>query len=177
MTSDKQEHVMPRRLASAWLGLVAVLATYGLGAALTWRKWPDVLTDFGLQLYLPWRIASGEVLYRDVMYLTGGPLSQHYHALLFKICGVSMLPVFVSNLVLGVALVILLYGFFLACADAWTATLVGLAVALVFAFNQYSDIGNFNFIAPYCHEVWHGVVLSIAAVGCLSVWISKRQQR
>src|SRR5213595_3718143 len=107
---------MRQRFTSSWPAFVAVLLTFGLGAALTWRKWPDVLTDFGSQLYLPWRIASGEVLYRDLMYLTGGPLSQHYHALLFKVFGVSMLPLFISNLALGLAVEILLYGFFLVCA-------------------------------------------------------------
>jgi hypothetical protein len=160
------------RFATGRLGLIFVLAVYSLAAALTWRKWPDVLTDFGSQLYLPWRIASGEVLYLDINYLTGGPLSQHYHALLLRIFGISMLPVFISNLVLGFGLLILLYQFFSKCADVWTVTLIGLGVALVFAFNQYSNIGNFNFIAPYCHEVWHGVVLSILAVGFLARWVS-----
>ena len=88
----------PQRGAASLVGLLTVLTTYALGALLTWRKWPDVLTDFGSQLYLPWQIASGSVLYRDVTYLTGGPLSQHYHALLFKVFGVSMLPIFLSNL-------------------------------------------------------------------------------
>jgi hypothetical protein len=166
-----------RRFAFSWPGLVAVLGAYVLGAALTWRKWPDVLTDFGSQLYLPWRIAEGSVLYRDVMYLTGGPLSQHYHALLFKIFGVSMLPLFISNLALGFGLLILLYRFFLNCSDIWTATLACLGVTLVFAFNQYSNIGNFNFIAPYCHEIWHGLVLSIVAVALLSTWVVRKQRR
>src|SRR5256885_11250095 len=116
--------MMRQRFTSSWPAFVAVLLTFGLGAALTWRKWPDATTDFGSQLYLPWRIASGEVLYRDINYLTGGPLSQLYHALLFKTFGVSMLPIFVSNLALGLGLLISLYWFFLKCADVWTATLI-----------------------------------------------------
>ena len=42
----------------------------------TWGRWPDVLVDFGRELYVPWRLASGDVLYRDVAYLNG-PLSAY----------------------------------------------------------------------------------------------------
>ena len=99
-----------------------VLIIYGLGTWLTWRKWPDLLVDFGEQLYLPWRISAGSVLYRDVMYLTGGPLSQYYHAALFKVFGVSFLTLIVSNLAIGLGLLLLMYRRFLACSDALTAT-------------------------------------------------------
>jgi hypothetical protein len=153
--------------------LVAV--AFALGAVLTWRKWPDVLIDFGRDLYLPWRISSGSVLYRDVMYLTAGPLSEHYHALLFKVFGASLLTVIISNLVITGGLLVLIYRFFLRASDAWTATLVCLGVVLVFAFNQYSTIGNFNFMTPYCHEVWHGVVISVVALVLLSKWIEQPQ--
>jgi hypothetical protein len=142
---------------------------------LTWRKWPDLLVDFGEQLYLPWRISTGSVLYRDVMYLTGGPLSQYYHALLFKLFGVSFLTLIVSNLAIGLGLLLLMYRRFLACSDTSTAATICLGVTLVLAFAQYSDIGNYNFIAPYCHEVWHGVVLSIVAISFLASWLEKRR--
>ena len=41
----------------------------------TWRKWPDLIVDFGLQMYCPWKLSTGSVLYRDIAYLVGGPLS------------------------------------------------------------------------------------------------------
>jgi len=66
-----------------------------------------------------------------------------------------------------------MYRRFLACSDAWTATTICLGVTLVLAFGQYSDIGNYNFVAPYCHEVWHGVVLSIVAISFLASWLQK----
>src|SRR5215475_7663103 len=157
------------------LGLLVVAVTYGLGAWLTWRKWPDLLVDFGEQLYLPWRISTGSVLYRDVMYLTGGPLSQYYHAVLFRFFGASFLTLIVSNLAIGLGLLLLMYWRFVACSDVWTATTICLGVVLVLAFGQYSDIGNYNFIAPYCHEVWHGTVLSIVALSFLASWLQKRR--
>src|SRR6266498_5083557 len=43
------------------LGFLVVLFAYAIGAWVTWRKWPDLLVDFGEQLYLPWRISTGDV--------------------------------------------------------------------------------------------------------------------
>ena len=40
----------------------------------SWRRWPDPLVDFGRELYVPWRINAGQVLYRDLASLFG-PLS------------------------------------------------------------------------------------------------------
>src|SRR3954454_16932891 len=151
-----------------WWGLAIVAITFVIAAALTWRKWPDCLIDFGLQLYLPWKISTGSVLYRDVMYLTGGPLSQYYDALLFKVFGVSLLTLIISNLLIAAGLLILIYRRFMAASDVWTATTICLGVVLVFAFGHYSEIGNFNYMTPYCHEVFHGLALSIVAVALLS---------
>src|SRR6185369_16196264 len=86
---------------SQWVGPMAIAFAFLTVTALTWRKWPDVLTDFGAQLYLPWQLSMGRVLYLEVPYLTGGPLSQYYHALLFKLFGVSLLTLVISNLVLA----------------------------------------------------------------------------
>ena len=72
---------------SAWLGLLLVGSVFVIVAALSWRKWPDILIDFGMQLYLPWRISEGDVLYRDVLYLAGGPLSQYFNALSSRFLG------------------------------------------------------------------------------------------
>ena len=162
-----------RLLGCKAYGLLIVLAGYALALALSWRKWPDLLVDFGTQLYLPWQISQGAVLYRDVMYLTGGPLSQYYHALLFHLFGPSVLTIVISNILLGLGLLVLLYRCFLASSDVWTATAIGLGVALVLACNAYSNIGNFNFITPYCHEVWHGLVLSVIGVALLAKWAQR----
>ncbi|MDB6109764.1 MAG: hypothetical protein JWR69_1514 [Pedosphaera sp.] len=175
MASKLRLNVFDRPQSRQWWGLIVVAITFVTAAALTWRKWPDTLIDFGLQLYLPWKIYTGSVLYRDVMYLTGGPLSQHYDALLFKLFGVSLLTLVISNLTIAAGLLLLIYRRFLAATDAWTATTICLGVVMVFTFGQYSDIGNFNFITPYCHEVVHGLVISIVTVALLSSWVTKER--
>jgi hypothetical protein len=162
---------------SRWAGLVLAGCVFVLAAALSWRRWPDVLVDFGMQLYLPWRISEGDVLYRDVMYLSGGPLSQYFNALLFKIFGVSFRTLIFANLAITAGMLVLIYRRFLAAADRLTATMICLGIVLVFAFQHSGLIGNYNYVTPYCHEVFHGLVLSIVAVAWLSSWVEKKQIR
>ena len=166
---------IPGWCRSRWAGLALVGGVFALAAALSWRRWADILVDFGMQLYLPWRISEGDVLYRDMMYLTGGPLSQYFNALLFKIFGVSFRTLIFANLAITAGLLVLVYRRFLAVADRLTATMVCLGIVLVFAFHHSGLIGNYNYITPYCHEVFHGLVLSIVVVAWLSSWLEKER--
>src|ERR1700690_472332 len=142
---------IPEWCRSRWAGLMLVAVVFALAAALSWRRWPDILVDFGIQLYLPWRISQGDVLYRNVMYLTGGPLSQYFNALLFKIFGVSFRTLIFANLTITAGMLVLVYRRFLMVADQLTATMIGLAIVLVFAFQHYVPVGNYNYVTPYCH--------------------------
>ncbi len=153
-------------LGCVWTGLVA----------LTWRKWPDLLLDFGLQLYLPWKISTGADLYRDLAYMTGGPLSQYFDAFLFRVLGVSFLTLAVANLALLGLLLGLVYRCFYQAADQLTALVSCLAILLVFAFGHYSDYGIFNYVTPYSQEIYHGLILSIAAVALLSGWVAAQKR-
>jgi hypothetical protein len=149
----------------------AVLGTVFVAlAAHTWRKWPDFVVDFGLQLYCPWKLSTGSVLYRDVAYLAGGPLSQYYHALLFKLFGTSFLTLVLSNLLISIVLLLILYRCFYAASDQLTALTAGLAVVTGFVFAQHTSFGLFNYITPYCSEIVHGLVLSVIALALLSKW-------
>ncbi len=132
-----------------------------------------MLVDFGTQLYMPWRILNGAVLYRDLFYFAGGPLSQYFNALLFKIFGVSFSTLIAANLVLTAAMILIIYRRFLAAADVWTATLIGVGIVFIFAFAEFTPIGNYNYITPYSHEAFHGLVLSIFAIALLCDWINK----
>jgi hypothetical protein len=59
---------------------------------------------------------------------------------------------------------------FLKCSDTWTAATIGLALT-VLAFGQFLDVGNYNYICPYSHEVFHGIVLAVVMMTCLARWL------
>lgn len=140
-------------------------------AALTWRRWPDLIIDFSLQLYIPWRLAAGATLYKDLFYMAGGPLSQYYHAALFQWFGVSFLTLIVSNLAITAAMLAVIYQQFAKATNAFTATAIAVSITIVFAFAQYTGIGNNNYAAPYSHELLHGLALSVFAVALLVRWL------
>src|SRR5580704_15327759 len=76
-----------------FLGILIVLFL-----ATSWRKWPDALLDFGHNLYVPWRLAHGDLLYRDADDIFG-PLPQYLNAALFRVFGTSMMVLVTANLI------------------------------------------------------------------------------
>jgi hypothetical protein len=131
--------------------------------AWTWGTWPNVLVDFGRELYVPWRLAEGEVLYRDIAYFNG-PLSPYLNALWFRLFGVGLRTLVACNGLLLVGLVAMLYALLTRVSDRVGATAACLLFATVFAFSQIDAIGNDNYLTPYSHEATHGLLLSLAAL-------------
>src|SRR5439155_1755159 len=70
-------------------------------------RWADPLVDFGRELYVPWQLVRGRVLYADVAYLNG-PLSPYLNALWFRLFGISMRTLVLCNAgILGIVIVLL----------------------------------------------------------------------
>ena len=82
-----------------WLGPVIVAATGAAMIAWTWRAWPDPVVDFGRELYVPWRLAEGDVLFRDIAWFNG-PLSPYWNALWFRVFGAGLMTLACVNLAL-----------------------------------------------------------------------------
>lgn len=130
--------------AGAWV-LLAVLGAAML--AWTWGTWPHSFVDFGRELYVPWRLAEGDVLYRDIAWFNG-PLSVYWNALLFWVFGESLSVLIVANLLDVVLLVVLLHALLLRVGDR-IAAVTGCGVFLcLFAFSRFDPIGNDNYLTP-----------------------------
>lgn len=157
-----QQALTLETLAERW-GLVAIAVFGAFMVSIGWLKWPDLMIDYGSQAYIPWQIAEGKVLYRDIHYLFG-PLPSHVHALLFSIFGPSIRVLIVFNLLLVAGITALVFVIFRRSADALTATLCAIGFLVVFALAQYQGRGNFNFVTPYNHELTHGIFLSFVAL-------------
>ncbi|HLF48399.1 MAG TPA: glycosyltransferase family 39 protein [Methylomirabilota bacterium] len=160
-----------RRLGPAAIALAGVAMLVW-----SWRKWPDVLVDFGHQIYTAWRLSTGAVLYTDTDYLMG-PLSPYWNALLFRVFGPSFMTLAVANIVLVAILLVLLYRLLGRVGRPLATASACLAFVTLFAFGQLVGYGNFNFIAPYSHDLTHGVLLSVAAIFCLARYHSGSQVR
>lgn len=157
-------------LEGAGVAALAALAAYFL--AISWRKWPDSLIDFGRELYLPWQLSQGAVLYRDAEDFYG-PLSQYLNAALFKLFGPSMMVLVVFNLFVFAGIVASIYILF---RKAWGPLAAWLACALfisVFGFSDTTGLGNYNYATPYSHEATHGLFVCLLLVLVLLRWLER----
>ncbi len=134
--------------------------------AWTWGTWPDVQIDFGRELYVAWRLSEGDVLYRDIAYFNG-PLSPYLNALWFRLLGPGIQTLAFCNLLIAILLVALLYDLLKRIGDRRGALLGCATFLLLFVFGQLVEVGNYNFLTPYSHELTHGLLLAFLAIAAL----------
>ncbi|GMV43865.1 MAG: hypothetical protein AMXMBFR64_55810 [Myxococcales bacterium] len=157
-------------------GPLAVAVLFALLAWWTWGAWPDVLVDFGRELYVPWQLSEGAVLHRDLAWFNG-PLSQHFNAAMFRLAGASLSTLVWTNLVLLAALVALWWSLLARLAGALAATVACCVLLCVFGFAQLVGVGNYNFVTPYSHEITHGLLLGTGALWASVRWDGSRAVR
>jgi hypothetical protein len=155
-----------------WAGPCLIAIVFALMAFWSWRKWPDLLIDFGQQLYIPWQLASGKLLYKDIVILHG-PLSQHFNAFWFKLFGPSLTVIIFVNLAILACMTGIIYTTIRRFADFFTATVVCLVLLSLFGFSQYVEVGNYNYVTPYTHEATHGMALAAAMILGLSDYLTR----
>jgi len=155
-----------------WGGPILIAMVFATLTAWTWRKWPDILIDFGRELYVPWQLLEGKVLYRDLAYLNG-PFSPYLNALWFKIFGVSLTTIIFCNFIIIVFITIIIYFFVRQFSDRFTATLASIVFLCTFAFGQLAFVGNYNYVCPYSHEMTHGILLSFLLIIFLNAGINR----
>jgi hypothetical protein len=132
-----------------------IVAVAGALFWLTWAHWGDIQVDCGREVYVPYQILRGKLLYRDLWY-PYGPLEPYVSALLLKLFGehLSVLYFLGLALAIGCALVLFEVGKMLA------GRAVGLTVALVMLLEGF-NFTIFNYIFPYTYSAPLGVLFSL----------------
>ena len=158
--------------SNPWIGPGLITIVFGLLTLWSWRRWPDLLVDFGRELYSPWQLAGGKLLYRDVASLFG-PFSQYFNAVGFRLFGVSFTTLIVCNMAILAGITAITYRLFAACLNRFTATAVSIVFLAMFGFSEYTIIGNYNFISPYSHETTHGVACALLMIYAFQRWLQR----
>jgi hypothetical protein len=141
---------------------------------ISWQKWPDIIVDYGIRVYVPWQLMQGKVLYKDIAYLNG-PASVYFHALIFKLLGPGILILSGLNMLIVASLTYIIHTLFIKIGTQLSALVTSLTFLIVFAFSQYVITGNYNFISPYANELTHGIFLSFLAIHQLTKYLEKRR--
>ncbi|HVT89104.1 MAG TPA: glycosyltransferase family 39 protein [Tepidisphaeraceae bacterium] len=136
----------------------------------SWGTWPDCIVDFGRELYTPWQITQGKILYRDIISYFNGPFSPYLHALIFHFFGVSLQTLVVFNLFVIALLITLLFRLISRAWGRIAAASCGISFFVLFAFAQYGIAGNYNYVCPYSYELPHGIALTVASMSCMMRW-------
>ena len=157
---------LARRRAAWWPHALVLAATFAACFAWNWNAWPDVLVDFGRELYVPWQMTQGKRLFGEIAWFNG-PLSPHWNALMFRVFGVGLTTLVWVNAALFALLVALLHYVLRSISSPLAATGACVVVLAVCGFGQLAGIGNYNFICPYSHEATHGLLLGVAALAAL----------
>jgi hypothetical protein len=151
----------PTRLDGAILAFFAVL--FALFVAVSWQKWALVTADSARELYVPFQMLHGQVLYRDFYYLYG-PVAPVFNTALLKLFGARLDVLFAASLTNLALVMALLY----ALARQVLKPLPAAAVLFVF-FTHFAlgrDIWGYAwpyaFAAAYAVTLGLGVLLALA---------------
>jgi hypothetical protein len=149
--------------------LAGIIVLAGVAIAMlrmSWGKWPDVLVDFGRELYVPWMLTEGKVLYRDLLYFRG-PLSPYWNALWFALFGPGLYTLVWVNMTLLAAMMVVMYQVLRQVSSSFASFMACMVFILLFAFSQHAGIANYNYVCPYAHEATHAMLLSWIVLACL----------
>jgi hypothetical protein len=161
----------PKIMLEKFIGpsILALIGSYMLN--LSWLKWPDLLIDYGRELYVPWQITKGKVLYADINHLYG-PFSNYFNAFLFQIFGTGISTLAYFNIVIVIFITSIIYILIKSSFGELTATAAGIYFLVIFAFSQYTGISNYNFVCPYSHEITYGIFLFFLALFLFKKYIA-----
>jgi hypothetical protein len=149
-----------------WQSLLTIYLLIVVMLLLSWRRWCEPIVDFGRELYVPWQLSAGKMLYRDIAYFNG-PFSPYFNSIVFRMFGDSLMTLAIANGLLLAAMLTLLRAIIAKIADAAIATIICLCLIPLVCIAQPGPVGNYNFITPYSHEMTHGLLLSFIAIWSL----------
>ena len=160
---------MPEKLAASsrlvWASLVFQAAVFVCLAWYSWMRWPDMLIDFSREIYIPWRLAEGDVLYRDIA-SNYGPFSYALVSVCFRLFGESIRLLALVNLGFAALFLGMANRYVRRAFGQGAATLCGLVLMVFYFFSHFSVVGNYNWACPYSMAYTHGVTFILGMMLC-----------
>ncbi len=132
------------------------------GLAVSWQRWAIPIVDCGREMYVPWRIAEGDVLYRDLFFVYG-PLIPYWHAVLFRVFGVHLDVLYAAGVVVGPAHALVVYALGRRIMSDALAAAAAALVLVECVFHPSID----NLVFPYSFNASYASLLNLTSVWCL----------
>ncbi|MFH1245102.1 MAG: glycosyltransferase family 39 protein [Candidatus Omnitrophota bacterium] len=149
------------------LAIVVILGCLGYLLGISWLKWGDLIIDTGREMYVPYALSAGRLLYRDIAYIYG-PFTPYLHAFIFNVLGAHLYPLIFSGIVTTFFTGLLIYKISRVFLNTLFSIFTVATFLFVFAFGHYMYLGNYNFILPYSYSAIHALLFALAALYLLS---------
>ena len=135
---------------------VAILALFAGLTSITWAQWGDLRSfDSGREMYVPWAISQGQMLYRD-LWFPYGPLAPYWHALLFRLFGPHLNVLYFSGLSIILGIAFLLFSL----SRHVLPNIAAFLVTTCFLMQAFLP-GLFNYVLPYAYATSLGLLFSL----------------
>jgi hypothetical protein len=116
------------------------------------------MADFGREVYIPWQMTLGKVLYRDLAYFNG-PLSPHANARWFRMFGTSIETLALINAAILAAMTVVVYRIFVGASGPITATPACTVLLGAFGFVRFTYVSYYNYIYIFTLiDAWAGAL-------------------
>lgn len=137
---------------------------------LFYGKLGSYLVDVGREVYLPWRMLEGEVLYKDLFNMYG-PLGYQINAILFKIFGIKLNTLYCAGFFSSLLISYLVYFISKLFVDKKIALSI---VSVIITACIYSS-GLFNYIFPYSYNAVYALLGLLVSLYCALLFIKERK--
>ncbi|HYL57281.1 MAG TPA: glycosyltransferase family 39 protein [Candidatus Acidoferrales bacterium] len=137
----------------------------------TWAHWGDLQIDCGREVYVPYELLKGRMLYRDLAY-PYGPLVPYLQALTIAVFGLHFTTFYIFGLVCTLTIAYLAYSI----ARSVLPPAASLAVSIVCLTQGFSQF-IFNYIFPYSYAAVAGLLLGLATLYFLLAFLDTGSRR
>jgi len=160
---DSGETIKIEMKPAFFIALLLIISSWCFMCVSTWDCWIEPFVDFGREVYVPSMLSTGQHLYTDISYFNG-PVSPWWNAGWFVLFGSSLRTITSINLLLSLMFTILLFLRLTRYFGVLSAFFSCIVFIFLFIFPQLTQNNAFNYVAPYSHEMTHGLYLSFMAI-------------
>lgn len=136
--------------------LLIILFLYVISCIVSYAHWGDAIIDCGREVYVPYAISQGKVLYKDIFCIYG-PFPYLFNAFFIKIFPFKLNTYYTIGAIFGLSYILGVY----LCARNFLSKFVSSAISLLVMYAVVLDIFIFNYILPYSYAIVFASVFSI----------------